>query len=165
MMRILILFLFFSISASAQVDGIFYFAVTDGVGNKILPSAYWKVSASIKDGDLLPIQFSESDTAYILALPKESFNKLLQIQLAYSAGSYTGIMNVYGKIADTNGNGACNTCAITNMEYRPGNFMLDLPYQQASWDFLDTINCAYGDKNYTLKNISMLQNWSEPNLK
>lgn len=164
-MKFIIILLFAAISASAQTDGVLYFAMHDGTGHKILPSHYWKISAGIQDGDTLPVRYVTSDTAFILVIPANAYNKLMHLQLAYTAGTYTGIMNVYFKAGASNANGTCNTCAITDMEYRPGNFMLDLPLQKESWDFLETFNCNVDGKTIALKNISMLQNWSEPNLK
>lgn len=164
-MRLFIVFLLSAFYSSAQNEGLLYFAITDGMENNILPSQYWKVSAAIQDSDTLPLNYIEEDTAYLLKLPASTFGKIIHVQLAYTAGTYTGIMNVYFKTADKNGNGACNACAITNMIYNPGNFMLDLPYQDASWELIEDYVYKFDGKEYTLKNISMLQNWSEPNLK
>lgn len=164
-MRLFFLFLMSAFYSSAQNEGLFYFAITDGLENNILPSKYWKVSGAIQDGDTLPIYYLAEDTAYLLKFPDDTFGKIIQIQVTYTAGTYTGIMNVYFKTAGKNGDGACNACAITNMIYNPGNFMLDLPYQNASWELIEDFNLIFNGKENTLKNISMLQNWSEPNLK
>lgn len=164
--RVFVVFMSLFISQlHAQTNGLLYFTVTDAAGEKILPSHAWKVSASIKDAADLPVAFITADTAYIIVLPQESYNTVIEIQLTYTAGNYTGIMNVYARIAGANANGACHTCAITDMQYHPGNFMLDLPYQQESWDFLNTMPYTFENADYSLKNISMLQNWNTPNLK
>ncbi|MFN3939843.1 MAG: hypothetical protein ACK4IY_04605 [Chitinophagales bacterium] len=135
------------------------------MGNSIVPSKYWEVSAAVQDGETLPLTYLTSEAGFLLPLPVNSFDKTIQVQLAYTAGTYTGIMNIYFKAADANGNGACHTCAITNMTYTPGNFLLDLPYQEASWDLIEEYTLKLDGNEIILKDISILQNWNEPNLK
>ncbi|MBC8045697.1 MAG: hypothetical protein H7Y00_02790 [Fimbriimonadaceae bacterium] len=171
-MRQLVFFLLFSSQLFAQnSDALFLFSIIDTNGIDISSmnttvSAAAIVGKEMQTDKLLTVNYHAGLNLYGLHVPEKLAGNIIVIQVQKQVGNAVEVMNIYYKSSKENDlTTGCHACMCTQIIYKPGKYIFDMPTQAVSWTLIPDSTKELNGKQITLKDITMLQNWREQQMK
>lgn len=163
-MRILIILLFQSCFVLAQNAGVFVFSMQDENGKQIMPNGNYLFSFTRIDRSEDTVyhpKFIAAENIYMFEMPKGEMQAQYKMQIQHDEGNSSELMNITMKLTSQNSySTGCYNCICTNIPFRPGSYILDMPTQDDSWKLLPDVTKIVNGKSVSLKDISIMQNWN-----